>query len=145
VANQESPLLYEKRDATAILTFNRPDRLNAVSQAMYVAMEEAFDDLSQDQSVRAVVLTGAGRAFCVGADLKAHGSREMTDAERRAYMQSGQHACRLIQDCSRPVVAAVNGPAVGAGLEMALSSDLEPIRKMATKARRHEGTTKKTW
>lgn len=123
MANDESPLLYQKRDAIAILTFNRPDRLNAVSQAMYLAMEEAFTDLAHDKSVRAVVLTGAGRAFCVGADLKAHGSHNMTDDERRAYVRSGQQACRLIQTCHRPVVAAINGHAIGAGLEMALSSD----------------------
>lgn len=124
MTNEESPLLYDKREAIATLTFNRPDRLNAVSQAMYQAMEEAFNDISQDQSVRAVILTGAGRAFCVGADLKAHSRRQMTDAERRAYVRSGQHACRWIQTCRPPVVAAVNGHAIGAGLEMALSADL---------------------
>lgn len=121
--SEESSLLVEKREGIAILTFNRPDRLNAVSQAMYAAIDVAFDALSKDTSVRAVVLTGAGRAFCVGADLKAHHSREMTDAERRAYVQSGQQAARLIQNCDRPVIAAVNGHAIGAGLEMALSSD----------------------
>lgn len=121
---EESPLLYEKREAIAILTFNRPDRLNAVNQAMYLAMDAAFNDLSRDKSVRVVVLTGAGRAFCVGADLKAHGSRQMTEAERRTYVRSGQQACHAIQNCDKPVVAAVNGHAIGAGLEMALSSDL---------------------
>jgi len=120
----EIPLLFQKRGAIALLTLNRPDRLNAVSLGMYQAMERAFDTIDRDRGLRAVVLTGEGRAFCVGADLKAHGERGMTDAERSDYVRAGQLASRRIQDCPRPVVAAVNGHAIGAGLEMALASDL---------------------
>ena len=123
VTSEDTPLLYEKRGDVALLTFNRPDRLNAVSRAMYEAIEVAFEDLSKDERVRVIVLTGAGRAFSVGADLKAHGSGGMTDAERRAYVASGQQTSRLIQNSRQPVIAAVNGHAIGAGLEMALASD----------------------
>ncbi len=123
MTSEDLPLLYEKRENIALLTFNRPDRLNAVSRPMYESLKSAFEDISEDTEVRAVVLTGAGRAFSVGADLKAHGSGELTDADRRKYVTAGQQAARLIQNCSRPVVAAVNGHAIGAGLEMALSAD----------------------
>ncbi len=116
-------MLYEKREAIALLTFNRPDRLNAVSRAMYLAIKDAFDDIAGDARVRAVVLTGAGRAFSVGADLKSHGSSVLTDSDRRAYVEAGQQTSRLIQNSRPPVVAAVNGHAIGAGLEMALASD----------------------
>ncbi len=78
------------RDAIAILALNRADRLNAVNQELYSAIAEAFNVLSEERSVRAVMLTGAGRAFCVGADLKAHGHRELTDAERRTYVRTCQ-------------------------------------------------------
>ncbi len=107
-----------------MLTLNRPERLNAVSLSLYQALEKALKEIEADDSVRCIVLTGAGRAFCVGADLKAHGNRELSEDERREYVEAGQRASKLIQSCGKPCVAAVNGHAIGAGLELALACDL---------------------
>ena len=119
----ERPILYDRRERIAWIRLNRPHRLNAVSEPLYEALEAAVADAEQDDGVRAIVVGGEGRAFCVGADLKAHRERERTAAERRAYAWAGQRACARLQDCPKPVVAAVNGYALGAGAEMALSCD----------------------
>lgn len=116
-------LLEERRGAVALLTLHRPERLNAVSAGLYTRLCEAMARAEQDRSVRAVVLTGAGRAFCVGADLVAHREDRPGDA-RRAYVELGQRAARALLTSPLPVVAAVNGHAVGAGLELALACDL---------------------
>jgi enoyl-CoA hydratase len=125
------PLLLERRGAVALLTLNRPDRLNAVSESLYRGMVGALRELDGDPSVRAVVLTGGGRAFCVGADLRAHGEGEADRAWRRRYIASAQRANRLMQRMGKPVVAAVNGHAIGAGLELALSSDYVVVSSRA--------------
>lgn len=121
---QGPPLLQERRGAVHLLTLNRPHRLNAVSPGLYRSLDRALRDLARDPDVRAVVVTGAGRAFCVGADLKAHGEREPDDAFRRRYVFLAQKVNLRLQRLPVPVVAAVNGHAIGAGLELALSTDL---------------------
>lgn len=123
MSEPERPILYDERERLAWIRFNRPHRLNAVSEQLYEALEAALARAAKKDDVRAIVLTGEGRAFCVGADLKAHRDRERTAAEKRAYAWAGQRACALIQDCPKPVIAAVNGYALGAGAEMALSCD----------------------
>jgi enoyl-CoA hydratase len=124
VVQEERPILEERSGTAAVLRLNRPERLNAVSAAMYERLLERIRELEGDDAVRCLVLIGTGRAFCVGADLQAHGSGEPTLAERRAYIRLGQRANRALQRSRKPVIAAVNGHAIGAGLEMALSSDL---------------------
>lgn len=121
----------EKLGATARLRLNRPERLNAVSLALYLALEEALAGLAQDPSIRSILLTGSGRAFCAGADLEAHGRGGLTQAERRIYVEAGQRVQRLLQTLPKPIVAAVNGAAVGAGLEMALACDLVIVAREA--------------
>ena len=123
-SDQPPPLLHERLgEHIAVLRLNRPDRLNAVSLSLYHAMQAALDDIQEDAGVRAVILTGTGRAFCVGADLKAHGSSEPTEEERREYVYAGQAVYRRLQTLRKPIVAAVNGHAIGAGIELALSCD----------------------
>lgn len=113
-----------------VLTLNRPDRLNAVSRPMYEQLVDALDP-ERAGEVRAVVVTGAGRAFCVGADLRAHGE-DPPDADTRArYVRLAQEANRRLRRFPSPVVAAVNGHAVGAGLELALSCDLVVVARNA--------------
>jgi enoyl-CoA hydratase len=117
-----SPLLTEQRGPLLTLRLNRPDRLNAVTLEMYEAIERAIAHAGVDSEVRAVVITGAGRAFCVGADLKAHRNRDRSGPATE-YVAAGQRANRALQRCPKPVIAAINGHAIGAGMELALSCD----------------------
>jgi len=116
-------ILYEVRDHVAEIRFNRPQRLNAVVQQLYDDLRAALRQAEEDLDVRAVLLTGEGRAFCVGADLKEHKAGTRSAFDRHRYLKSGQLACKRIQDLAKPVVAAVNGFALGAGAEMAIASD----------------------
>lgn len=116
-------VLSDLQSGCLTLTLNRPDRLNAVSEEMYRELIGALQAADSDRTVRAVVLTGAGRAFCVGADLKAHGVNERSASARATYVELGQRACEQIQTMTTPVVAAVNGYALGAGAEIAVSAD----------------------
>ncbi len=124
--SHDEPLIRDQQDQTVILRLNRPDRLNAVNLPMYAALESELRGLIADREVRALMITGSGRAFCVGADLKAHGEGgegELSLDERKGYVDAGQRVHRLLQTIPKPVVAAVNGHAIGAGLELALSCD----------------------
>lgn len=117
------PVLARRDGAVLVLTLNRPDRLNAVSLPMYRELDRLMGEAEAGGGVRAVVLTGEGRAFCVGADLKAHGDGPPTGEERREYVETAQRVNLRIQSGPLPVVAAVNGHAIGGGLEIALSAD----------------------
>jgi len=122
-ASDEAPLLVQAEGPIRILRLNRPDRLNAVSLPMYQALETELESIAADFETRVVILTGAGRAFCAGADLKAHHDHEPTIEARREYIDTGQRVYRALQTLPQPVVAAVNGHAIGAGIELALSCD----------------------
>lgn len=116
-------LIYTKKQNYAEIRFNRPHRLNAVIEQFYYELLEALQQADKDNDVRAVLLTGEGRAFCVGADMKEHGAGERTQYQRRVYLQLGNDVCEAIFRHRKPVVAAVNGYALGAGAEMACSCD----------------------
>ncbi|WP_218002481.1 enoyl-CoA hydratase/isomerase family protein [Nocardia brevicatena] len=118
-----TPVLVERRGSTMVLTLNRPERLNAVNEELYHTLIAALRMSEADSRVRCVLLTGAGRAFCVGADMKEHRAGTRTAQDRQRYVQLGQDVCRRIQTCTTPVVAAVHGYALGAGAELAVSSD----------------------
>lgn len=124
-------IIYTRRNAVAEIRFNRPHRLNAVIEQFYSDLLAALKAAEQDDQVRVVVLTGEGRAFCVGADLKEHGKGERTARQQRDYLVLGNDCCRRIQSCPLPVVAAVNGFAAGAGAEMAISSDFILMKESA--------------
>jgi len=116
-------LIYTIKDGYAEIRFNRPHRLNAVVEQFYKDLLAALNQAETDPEVRAVLLTGEGRAFCVGADMKEHGSGERSQYQRRQYLQLANDACEAMFRLSKPVVAAINGYALGAGAEMACSCD----------------------
>jgi enoyl-CoA hydratase len=119
----ELDLLTSREAGVLRLTLNRPDRLNAVSEAMYAGLLDELAAADENADVRCVVLSGAGRAFCVGADLKEHGAGRRDESARERYVQLGQDVCARIQTIGKPVIAAVHGYAVGAGAEMAVAAD----------------------
>ncbi|MBN2468604.1 MAG: enoyl-CoA hydratase/isomerase family protein [Deltaproteobacteria bacterium] len=122
---------YSPIDAIGIIELNRPERMNAVTEKMYKEIQEILDSTSLDPDVRAIILTGSVlkkssgeiQAFCAGADLKDHAAGKRTPAQRRDYILLAQETTRRIYDFPKPVIAAVNGPARGAGSEMALNCD----------------------
>lgn len=116
-------LIYNKKHNYAEIRFNRPHRLNAVIEQFYLELLTALQQAEADNDVRAVLLTGEGRAFCVGADMKEHGAGERSQYQRRQYLQLGNDVCEAIFRLTKPVVAAINGYALGAGAEMACSCD----------------------
>jgi enoyl-CoA hydratase len=125
------PIRTERRDAVTVLTLDRPDALNAMSPEMLDDLEAALLQIDADPGQRAIVLTGAGeKAFCAGADI-AH-MRRATPQEARAFGLRGQGIADLIESLGTPVVAAVNGFALGGGCELALACD---VRLAADSAR----------
>jgi enoyl-CoA hydratase len=115
-------ILYEVGAGIAEIRLNRPQRLNAVVRLLYDELGAALERAEADRQVRVVVITGEGRAFCTGADLKAHKAGRSA-FERREYLRSEQHICQRLAGLDKPVVAAVNGYAIGAGAEIAIASD----------------------
>ena len=106
----------------AVVTIDRQEALNALNEETLAGLEGAFRTLGNDPSVRAVILTGAGKAFVAGADIKAMAG--YTPLEARAFAQRGQRVFNLIEDFPHPVIAAVNGFALGGGCELAMACDL---------------------
>jgi enoyl-CoA hydratase/carnithine racemase len=135
-------ILYAVDDGIATITLNRPDRLNAFTGQMMLDMIAAFDAADADDAVRAVIVTGAGRGFCAGADLSAGGStfdRSVAPETPRNDIRvggvtrdGGGRLTLRIFESKKPVIAAVNGPAVGVGATMQLAMD---IRLASTEAR----------
>jgi 2-(1,2-epoxy-1,2-dihydrophenyl)acetyl-CoA isomerase len=121
-------LLESIKDGVATLTMNRPDRLNAMSRPMLDAMLEALHRLAEDPEVGAVVLTGAGRGFCAGGDVKAMAEGTelggTTMEEKAQALRSRMETSRLLHEMPKPTIAMVRGAAAGAGLSLALACDI---------------------
>jgi len=130
-------ILYDVADGVLTITLNRPDRLNAFTSVMQRELIDAFDRADADDEVRAVIVTGAGRGFCAGADLSAGAetfdvARRDTDEDPANWRDGGGRVTLRIYDCLKPVIAAVNGPAVGIGATMTLPMD---VRLASSEAR----------
>lgn len=123
-------LIYEQHEGLALIHFNRPHRLNAVTEELYAELDHALNRAEADPQVRVMMLTGQGRAFCVGADLKEHKAGRSA-FDRRQYLQGQQTVCKRLMTQSKPIIAAVNGFALGAGAEMAMACDFILVNESA--------------
>lgn len=120
-------LLVERREnGVTIVTLNRPDRMNTMNLAMKPELADLFGaKLIEDRDLRCVILTGAGdKAFCAGADIKERASRTLPLAEYYARQKATHDLTLMIENFERPVIAAINGYALGGGMELALSADI---------------------
>ena len=129
----ESILVERPREGLALVTMNRPEKLNALDNAMWDELPAAVEELSVDDDIRVIVITGAGRGFCAGADLAA--IAELPSAAVPQFMRFQERAGNAIARIKRipkPAIAAVNGPATGGGLAIALACD---VRIAAAEAR----------
>lgn len=120
---------YEVTDRVATVTLDRPERLNAFTPRMCGELLRAFDEIDRDDGVRVAVVTGAGRAFCAGADLGGGGGTFDGTAQGRAdtvdtHRDGGGLVTLRIFESTKPVIAAINGPAVGVGVTMTLPMDI---------------------
>ena len=120
-------LLLEIEDQVAVVTLNRPDKLNAINPELHKEMMQVCRQLGEDDGVRVVIWTGAGRGFCSGVDLTAH----RTESERQPrterideYHWVGRQAIEIYRNLNKPTIAAVNGVAAGAGMSLALACDM---------------------
>ena len=123
-----STILYEVEDNVLTLTLNRPDKLNAFTRDMMHELINAFDKADEDDNVRAIIITGAGRGFCAGADLSVGADTFNADVreDRESGLQrdGGGLLTLRIFESKKPVIAAINGPAVGIGATMLLPMDI---------------------
>lgn len=132
-------ILYRKEDGTGIITFNRPDKLNAVTSEMVARLGELCAEVKLDNSVRAVILTGNGRAFCAGTDISSGGipptSMDRAIAEEEKKVSTYDHGTSLfynsIISIAKPTVCAINGAAAGLGSELTLQCDVRIAARSA--------------
>jgi enoyl-CoA hydratase/carnithine racemase len=120
-------LIYEEEEGIATLTMNRPERLNALGDTLRDDLHHAIVHASDDPAVRVIILTGAGRGFCSGGDVKAMHDAKERDQGRPLFEKVAPGRDKTIlamRDAPKPLIAAVNGPAAGAGMNLALACDM---------------------
>jgi enoyl-CoA hydratase/carnithine racemase len=118
-------LTVEIEAPIAVITLNRPEVLNACNSATHREVQDAIDEVEHDDAVRVVVLTGAGRAFCAGSDLREVG--QFQGAAARRYLQLDFATKNRVAACRKPLIAALHGHVVGGGFELALACDLRMV------------------
>src|SRR3970282_1401371 len=124
--SQGSELIYDVEEHVETVTLNRPEAMNALTRSLYAQLEQAFRDAHRDPEVRCVIVTGTGRAFCSGDDVKQimlGEQRDETTQRLRDVRPRPTPAAAAILECDKPVIAAVNGPAVGRGVALSLFAD----------------------
>lgn len=122
-------LRYTKSKSVAVVTLSRPKVLNAMNRQMWDDLQRVLEDSKNDSQIRVVVLTGDGRAFSTGADLKE--SKTRSHEQYRAYLESLQEVSRTIIRYPKPTIAAINGYALGSGYELALACDIRLVAQEA--------------
>ena len=115
-------ILLEKRDHVGILTFNRPEAYNALNTSLLEELEQAVKEVERDTDLRVLLITGAGKAFVAGADISE--MMNLTPPQAAAFAEAGHRAFRKLDDLHIPVIAVINGFALGGGLELALCCDI---------------------
>ncbi len=115
-------IIYEKDQGIATIKLNRPKVLNAMNKQLWLDFQTAIDDVKNDSQIKALIITGEGRAFSTGADLKESKNRSLEDY--RDYLEALQDASRQIIRFEKPTIAAINGYALGSGYELALACDI---------------------
>jgi enoyl-CoA hydratase len=115
-------IIYEKEEAIATIKLNRPKVLNALNQQLWLEFHAALDDARSDPAVKIVIITGEGRAFSTGADLKE--SKSITLENYREHLVEAQETSRKLIRFEKPTIAAINGYALGSGCELALACDI---------------------
>ena len=127
-------IIYEKADGVALLTLNRPDKLNSFTTEMHAELKDALKDVKKDKSIRVLLLAGSGRGFCAGQDLSdravapADGPRDLGESIEKNY----NPLIRTLRGLEMPVIVAVNGVAAGAGANLALAGDIVLAGKSAS-------------
>lgn len=125
-------IIYTKQDGIATIKFNRPRVLNALSTAAWEEIWTALDDIEKDDAMRVAVLTGEGRAFCVGDDIFEHGEISQSLDSMKNFVLRVEANMNRVEQLSKPVIAAVNGMAIGAGCELVLCTDVVVASEKAT-------------
>ena len=130
----DQPVIYAVADGVATITLNRPEAMNSLNVATKVALRDAVLQAAEDDAVRCVVLTGAGRAFCVGQDLKEHVEILNSSSSDELFRTVPEHynpTVKALATMNKPVVAAVNGVAAGAGASLAFACDFRIVAESA--------------
>jgi 2-(1,2-epoxy-1,2-dihydrophenyl)acetyl-CoA isomerase len=131
---ESSTILWEITEGVGVITLNRPEKFNAMSREMLLDLGRILEEAGADETVKTLVLTGTGKAFCTGGDLVGHPSFEKEDPGavlRKQYVWEGNHLPVVLQKMEKPVIAAVNGIAAGAGMDLALACDIRMVSDQA--------------
>jgi 2-(1,2-epoxy-1,2-dihydrophenyl)acetyl-CoA isomerase len=126
-------IVFEASDGVAMLTLNRPDRLNSLNARMHEEIAAALDTVESDGAIRALLITGAGRGFCAGQDLNLRDAGNAGDFDAGAALERHYNPLiRRLRTLAKPIVAAVNGPAAGAGANIAFACDIVLAARQAS-------------
>ena len=133
----EQPILHEINDGIGRIILNRPDKFNCISASLLGAMEQVLDAFEADPAVRAIVITGAGKHFCTGADLDEVLAAREERAQLKQFIGTGHRVLRRLEMSPLPVIASVHGLALAGGLEIVLASDVVFMAKSAKLGDQH--------